>query len=109
MATMTRTQGQPGASVPPILNDKRFRNGIQEYLVTLEPQSAGLGVLVTGAENAVVVFPRGGRNLTTLDEFLELKWVKVTVDSLGDGPSLHFVDITSEEAGKFLRSIKLAS
>jgi hypothetical protein len=89
---------------PAVVNDPLFRSAVREHLVTLGNDSSGLGLMVTGKQNAVVVFPRAGRRLKTFEDFLGLTWKRVTVhEDTGKSPS--FEPMRKEDVEDFLKSL----
>lgn len=105
MSTVTQPRGN---EAPAVLGHEQFRSRVRDYLVTLGNKRSGLGVKVTGVENAVVVYPRAGRPLATFAEFLGLKWLEANVESLEHDSPISFKELTEEEAKAFLESIRPA-
>ena len=104
MATMTQVRA------PAVVNDQLFRSLVREHLVILGNDSPGLGLVVTGRENAVVVFPRAGRPLKTLHDFRALTWMSVTSDEdEGSKPSFSFESMDKEAVDEFLDSLMRTS
>lgn len=89
---------------PSLVTDKRFRSRVRDLLVELPNLSPGLGLLVAGDENVVMVFPRAGRAIKTFEDLLSLTWYRV--DSRE--PVLDFEPLGRDAAKAFFRDLRPA-
>lgn len=104
--TYTKTGMAEISSTPKVVTDPRFRSRVRDLLVELPNSVPGLGLKVTGAENVVMVYPRAGRAISTIDDLLSLRWYSVRAGEYYD--HLDFTELPPDEVRTFLEGFRTA-
>lgn len=100
MTTMERERQAPESVGSPL-----FKSMVRDWLAELGNDSPGLGVMVTGTEHAVVVFPRAERQPSTIEEYLALTWKHVDAQRKGAGLFFTAEDMAPATVKTLLNSI----